>query len=287
MAVKRTNNQSDRGPLWRQGAVAAIAASLLSLGFGACSFNAGVEKVEEPPLFQAVRKGSITEAEDILDSGEFVNRTSIGNQMPLHIAAGEGNDEMVRWLLAREARITPDQNGKNPIDFAEEAGHPETAKILRDYQQFLEKTWQAANEKNWPELKKLLANDPRQYAPLHIMAQLGEVEAARQEIEAGADVNAKNVLGLAPLHKVNVSGNLELAKLLVEAGADVNVTDRYHNMTPLHTAVLAKNPALVEQLLKAGADLGIKWELSEKTVLEVAEKNGNAKIVELLREAQN
>ena len=44
-------------------------------------------------------------------------------------------------------------------------------------------------------------------------------------IEAGANVNSPNAHKLIPLHLTAQNGHLELSKVLVDAGADMNYQD--------------------------------------------------------------
>lgn len=80
-------------------------------------------------------------------------------------------------------------------------------------------------------------------------------------IDAGADVNAKNLYGTTPLHNVAESYIEDLTKrileLLLSNGADINARDKLKR-TPLHFAVEKDNPELCEMLINAGADIDIQ-----------------------------
>ena len=52
----------------------------------------------------------------------------------------------------------------------------------------------------------------------------GNIEAVKQHLAAGTDVNAKNE-GMTPLHWVAYKGNSEIIELLIAKGADVNAKD--------------------------------------------------------------
>ena len=63
------------------------------------------------------------------------------------------------------------------------------------------------------------------------------IEAVKQHIAAGTDVNAKGSMGYAPLHYAAGSANRKnIAELLIAAGADVNATTR-DGETPLDLAI--------------------------------------------------
>src|SRR6266498_1011595 len=92
--------------------------SILAAIIGVFSLSCGVVSIQPgyyPPFIRAAQTGNITEAERLLKSGEFITQTTIGNQTALHLAAAEGQDKMVEWLLSHEANpLAQDQKGKTP-----------------------------------------------------------------------------------------------------------------------------------------------------------------------------
>ena len=64
----------------------------------------------------------------------------------------------------------------------------------------------------------------------------GNIEAVKQHIAAGIDVNAKGgLIGGTPLYGAVAFGNKEIVELLIANGADVNAKDR-NGITPLDMA---------------------------------------------------
>ncbi|MDP7135553.1 MAG: ankyrin repeat domain-containing protein, partial [Planctomycetota bacterium] len=61
----------------------------------------------------------------------------------------------------------------------------------------------------------------------------GNIEAVKQAIAAGADVNAKAKGGSTPLHAATDKGHKEIAEILIANGADVNAKDDNSGSTPL------------------------------------------------------
>ena len=56
----------------------------------------------------------------------------------------------------------------------------------------------------------------------HGAAINGDIEAVKQHLAAGTDVNAKGPGGETPLHDAAIAGRKEVVELLIAAGADVN-----------------------------------------------------------------
>ncbi len=90
--------------------------------------------------------------------------------------------------------------------------------------------------------------------PLMKASHLGEREAVRRLIEAGADLNARNADGNNALWLACVGGHPNIVDMLAEAGIDID--NRNDNgATPLMYAASSGKAAVVERLLARGADV--------------------------------
>ena len=67
-------------------------------------------------------------------------------------------------------------------------------------------------------------------------ARTGNIEAVKQHLAAGVDVNAKDVDGINPLHYATWTDHKETVELLITNGADVNAKDEAGN-TPLDLSI--------------------------------------------------
>ena len=79
----------------------------------------------------------------------------------------------------------------------------------------------------------------------------GDLEAIRQHIAAGTDLNKTNALVTA-----TVFGNTEVVTLLIEAGADLDTQDD-QGSTPVFVAAFFCRPEILKLLLAKGADQNI------------------------------
>ena len=91
---------------------------------------------------------------------------------------------------------------------------------------------------------------------IHDAAGEGNIEAVKQHIAAGTDVDAKT-RGETPLLWAARFGQSQVAELLIAEGADVNAKNVV-GQTPLHWAAMAGHKEIIELLIAAGADVNAK-----------------------------
>ncbi len=94
---------------------------------------------------------------------------------------------------------------------------------------------------------------------IHTAAVAGNVEALKQHIAAGSNLNERDPFGgSSPLISAAVFGQPEVAKVLLETeGVDINFQNN-DGSTALHTAAFFCRPEIVQMLLDKGADKTIK-----------------------------
>ena len=93
---------------------------------------------------------------------------------------------------------------------------------------------------------------------IHQAATDGNIEAVKQHLADGVDVNAKDdEYGATSLHITVEYGYKEIVKLLIDAGADVHEKDK-NGSTPLHDAALNGQKEIAELLIDKGADVNAK-----------------------------
>lgn len=106
-------------------------------------------------------------------------------------------------------------------------------------------------------------------------------------IAAGADVREEEAIGDTPLHAAASNGNVEIARQLIEAGADVNRrTEIDGGDTPLLSAAFSGEPETVRFLLEHGADATMRNEISDRTPLETAryiQRGPDPEVYEMLK----
>ena len=89
---------------------------------------------------------------------------------------------------------------------------------------------------------------------IHEAALDGNIEAVKQHLASGADVNTTNYVGETPLHHAAIGGHKEIAELLIAGGADVNAKSDFG--TPLDRVAIRHNIEIAALLRKHGGKTG-------------------------------
>ena len=85
----------------------------------------------------------------------------------------------------------------------------------------------------------------------------GNIEAVKQHLAAGTDVNAKRSDGMTPLPLAAQFGRKEVAEMLIANGADVNAKMN-DGQTPLDWAISNDHTEIADLLRKHGGKRGVE-----------------------------
>ncbi|MXN63598.1 ankyrin repeat domain-containing protein [Stappia sp. GBMRC 2046] len=155
---------------------------------------------------------------------------------PLHDAAGAGDVEKARQLIAEGAELSaPDDAGEPPLLIAALAGHEDIVALLVE---------QGAdtNVRNKGGL-----------TALHAAAYGGHLAIVRRLMESGADVNqADNFYKMTPLHAAAEEGHTDIVAFLIDRKADIEAGER-NGYTPLTQAGWREHWEAAGLLMNAGA----------------------------------
>ncbi len=110
-------------------------------------------------------------------------------------------------------------------------------------------------------------------------ARSGDIEDAREALNAGADPNYVGQSFMTPLYLATACGHEHIVHLLAERAATIDLSHR--DTTPLMVAAEKGNKKLVRYLLDQGADPTLE-DGEGKTALHLARTEGHAGIAKLL-----
>ena len=230
-------------------------------------------------IWEAARTGNIEAVKQHLAAGVDVNAKDVDGINPLHYATWTDHKETVELLITNGADVNAkDAAGNTPLDLS--ISKLEIADLLRKHGGKTEKELENAE----PVTEAAKPEPPTVKAPdisIHDAAFEGNIEAVKQHLAAGVDVNAKSdKLGTTPLHYAAKRGEKEIAELLIANGADVNAKSGDFT-TPLHLAAQGGHKETVELLIANGADVNAKDDEGWTTLLW-ASMAGYKEVAELL-----
>ncbi len=116
---------------------------------------------------------------------------------------------------------------------------------------------------------------------LNATARSGDLEACRDLVSKGADVNGKGMHAMAPIMSAAKGGHPSVVDYLISAGADVN--SHNDSGSALMWAIDSQNEQVIRSLLSHGANPNWRNHMGE-TALDHAIAKGLNRTEELLRQ---
>ncbi len=179
------------------------------------------------PLFMAAKSGEAAVIETLLAVGASANEANDNGTTVLMSAAASGSVEAVGALIEARADVnaTEETNGQTALMFAATLNRAEAIKVLIE---------NGADASITTKVSKLpnRGRVGRRSGPavvggmtaLHFASRDGQMDAVRELVAGGADINA--VTGsnkTPPITEAILNANLDIAEFLLDNGADVNI----------------------------------------------------------------
>ncbi|CAG9761235.1 unnamed protein product [Ceutorhynchus assimilis] len=193
------------------------------------------------------------------------------NNTPLHLAAKNGQNKIVKVLLLCDAGMElKNYEGHTPLYLAAEGGHHKVVSTLLE------------NGANPNALNAITARISNKETPLHMACYNNDVRSVELLLKFGTSIDTKDKDGYTPLHLAIEQEHYEVVSILLENNANINrITTA--GQIPLEIASSKNNVRLMELLLKFGAEIETKT-LDGNTLLHLATQKSHHEIVNTLLE---
>ncbi|KAF7863994.1 hypothetical protein EAF04_006959 [Stromatinia cepivora] len=202
------------------------------------------------PLHRAAAQGRDEVVKMLLDAGnasKLCRQPGVYDSTALHLAVKNGHKEIVKTLLDASGpsmSLETDQCGATPMHWAASKGNVEIVRILLDK----------------GDASAIFVPDKAGATPLHCAASKRYVEAVRIILGEGdgSIMSLKfdfDQRGATPMHCAAEMGDVETLKVLLDNGDPlaIHVSDN-EGATPLHLAARGGNEDAVDLLFSRGAD---------------------------------
>ena len=216
------------------------------------------------PLCVASQYGHLNIVKILLDYGAQINQTDSYATTPLRMSAANGHSTTVQHLIENNASIDlADGYGATPLLAATCEGHAETVRILLDHHADI-------------KLSNLKGR-----CPLYVAAQNNHQEIVRLLLVRNADVNQTAKDLRTPAWIAAFHGHHTILLSLLENHADINLADE-EGITPLYAASQNGHLQCVQTLLEEEAQINTTHHKSGKSALHIAVQRGHLEVVQTL-----
>jgi ankyrin repeat protein len=243
-----------------------------------------------PDLYIAIGRRDLTAVKALLSRGADPEARNFIQLYPLSIAAGSGQVEAIKLLLAAGARLDAETPYGTALTFAELGPDPSVAQFLLTRGADVNARrldgitvlMLAARNGHTEIARELLARKANLQArdndgatALIYAARSGRTETARFLLDQGSVVDAVDHQGWTALMAAAANGQADCVRLLLERGANANARDHQGWTALMIAAADGDYPEVVRVLLDRGADPRLA-DPRHRTALALASARGHS-----------
>ncbi|MBN1271211.1 MAG: ankyrin repeat domain-containing protein [Candidatus Aminicenantes bacterium] len=215
------------------------------------------------PLHIAAFEGQLEIVKMLCEKGADVRAGDTQLGTPLHYAAYNGQDAVVGFLIDRGVDVDiKNESGATPLFLAVNRGKKSTADLLIS------------------RGSDINAMDSIGYSALRIACIRNNGEMVQFLADKGARINQRLDAGNTLLHESAAEGRKEIMEIFIARGLDVEVKNKA-GQTPLHLAAFYGQKDCAAFLIEKGADISLQDGAGD-TPLHGAAWGGHKAVVELL-----
>ena len=223
--------------------------------------NAKGGSLKSSALLSATLYDQVKMAEFLIQNGADVNAKGDDGGTALHAAAFLGQYEIAKLLIQNGADVNAKNNEGETVINGTMADWGTTEFIAGILQLKLDRESVETGRSQIVELLRKNGvtaefSDPTDNN-FWAMVGVGNLQAVKQHLAKGLDINAKNKDGVTALQIATLLGQYEIAELLVQKGADVN-TKANDGTTALHSAAFLGRYKEAKLLLENRIDANIR-----------------------------
>ena len=174
------------------------------------NFNESLSNFKEETLHMAAFKGHDIAVQWLIDAGADSSVKNEQQNTPLHIAAFTGHSDVVKVLLcdkATKAKLNDvDEDGNTALHKAVYSGNNNVVKLLLDV---------------FRKEDINIQNTSHDVTALHIAILQKGTNIAASLLDAGADLEVRDLEGYSALHLASFMGNSDMVKVLLDHGVDI------------------------------------------------------------------
>lgn len=222
---------------------------------------------------------------------KMIDQIDYFGNTPLHTALNNKQSEYANHLISYGADLTiKNFRGETAIDIAKKNGIKichilsvcfiEDSSLTEQEKNKLLFAYEGQDASDIAFINKIEFMFIQQINYLHLYCLSGNLNAVKQCIKNGEDLNALTIKKKSPIFIAVLKNYIPIVKELTAAGANVDIETVKGNK-PIHAATFNKSIEMLEWLLLNGASISARNYFGQSP-LDIAESNGQQQIIAFL-----